>query len=119
MDSYWILNGPGHRLAEAERMVAAIAVDELATGQPAVAVLGAGEEWICDGCNGDVPVFQPDGVGGPDPTLLAPEGRLRPIPVVRNRVLCPDCFYQALPDVQAANRWPGCGCGPCQAAHVR
>lgn len=117
MDGYWIANAPGHRLAELERTVVAMAEVMLAAPDLEQSVADPGEEWVCDVCNGSVAVFQSPGTGGPDPTRLPPHGSLNPVPVLNNKVLCSRCFVAAMGgELRAAASWPGCGCGPCRDA---
>jgi hypothetical protein len=120
MAGYWILNAPGHRLAEFEQVVVAMAETTLTDPDLEQLVADPGEEWVCDGCNGTVAVFQPEGRGGPDPTLLSPTGRLNPVPVLRGAMLCSACFLARMGgDLAPANPWPGCGCDPCRHAAGR
>lgn len=117
MEGYWVLNGPGHRAEEAAAMAVQIAEIDAATGGTVEHVIvDGGEDWVCDSCNGEVPVFQPNGGGGLDPTKLPPAGMLMPIPVLDDDVLCPRCFKNAIGDLELSRRWPGCGCPACRSA---
>lgn len=69
-----------------------------------------------DGCNGEIPVFQPDGRGGPDPTKLPPLGRLMPVSVLDGAALCPDCFQGRVLDIRVAGKWPGSSREQCRSA---
>lgn len=118
VDGHWILNGPGHRAAERERALAAQA--EWYANDPHLdhVTVDAGDDWVCDRCNGTIIVVHPNATN-PDPTLLFPDGQLRPIPVVDGDAVCDRCLARALGgDLEPANRWPGCGCEPCVDAHA-
>jgi hypothetical protein len=119
----WILSGPAHR--QAQFAAIAVGMAERMLTDPDVgdqSMLDPGEEWVCDGCHGTVEQFhRPDAARtGPDPTLLPPHGRLMPIPVLDDEVLCRDCLTRRLGgDLNLAAGWPGCGCDGCVDVAVR